>query len=577
MDPGNNSTNSSSSFNNNDAPASTLPIDTHHQSTTTMTAQAQAQAEAQALLFSFVRHHQWKEFEDRVRSKVDTPHTLWTARVETEEDCQYFGIVRRRRGDDHDNDHDDDDDGHEDENLTLLNALLLCKQNNPGSHNSSISNATTRNSSTRNSRLDVPPLSAIQCLIERTDEYVKEERQKQKQLDPTAAAAAVSLVAMTTNEYQDTPLHQVCATMAERNDIVKYLIAQYPAAVCKKNNLYYRPIDIMSNRIIMLEEVMKYNSHNSNSSSASEITNNRTTSDSTNSPSSSSSNHHTTVSDLSSEMDRMWTTVYELGKAAVSVTANASPNANPNADGDHDDPGNEVSLKARTSIQQQQEGKELFTFVNCPEFPICLFQRALKRYPQQLLNDVDDCINKNRLLHVIIQNTPQHPRHSTRSNNHANNGPDSQDDDDSDEDDDDNDNNNRELFPYILKADPKAASVMNGHDQIPLKLAIDSGYPLSSSTIQSLIKTYPEGLNMLDLPSNVIPKVLERLVGESKTSSLSSSAASTTTRFRSTESQRRDMLLIVFKYLRSANASSSTISSRKKKAELKEEQEDPSK
>mmetsp|Transcript_1176 Transcript_1176/g.2570 ORF Transcript_1176/g.2570 Transcript_1176/m.2570 type:complete len:570 (+) Transcript_1176:409-2118(+) len=521
-----------SSSRSNDVPASTS---------------ATTKEQEQALLFSFIRHQQWKKFEDHVRSKIDTttPHTLWTARVDTEEDCQFFGIPVR------DDVREDDNDGdeNENENLTLLNALLLCKHNNRGS---STTNATARNSSNSSSSLEVPPLSTIQCLIERTDEYVEEQRQKPKQRDSSKATTAdeiMPLVALTTNEYQDTPLHQVCATMAERTDIVKYLISKYPDAVCKKNNLYYRPVDIMSNRIIMLEEVMKYNNH-SNNNNPTGSTSNRTTSASTNTSFPSSSNHTNAVH-LTNEMDRMWKTVSELAKAAVYVTATAV-----NADTDTRD---ERKLKTEASQQQQKEGKELFTFIKCPEFPICLFQRALKRYSQQLLSDVDNSVGKNRLLHFIIQNNPQNRRPSTRNNN--GNGNDSE-SDDSDEDED-NDTNNRELFPYILKADPKAASVMNGHNQIPLKLAIHSGYSLSSTTIQSLIKTYPEGLNMLELPSNIIPKVLERFVGESKTTA----ATTTTTRFRTTDSQRRDMSLIVFKYLRSANASSSTTSKRKSKGE----------
>jgi hypothetical protein len=46
--------------------------------------------------------------------------------------------------------------------------------------------------------------------------------------------------------------------MPERSDIAAYLIEQAPQIVTQRNALQYRPIDLVSHRIMMMEEQMKY-------------------------------------------------------------------------------------------------------------------------------------------------------------------------------------------------------------------------------------------------------------------------------------------------------------------------------
>ena len=46
--------------------------------------------------------------------------------------------------------------------------------------------------------------------------------------------------------------------MPERSDIASYLIEEAPQIVTQRNTLQYRPIDLVSHRIMMMEEHMKY-------------------------------------------------------------------------------------------------------------------------------------------------------------------------------------------------------------------------------------------------------------------------------------------------------------------------------
>jgi hypothetical protein len=441
------------------------------------------------------------------------PRTLWSIRTQSEDDCRYFR-----------------------ENSTLLNALLS------GRHDER---------QLPSDIADDVQLSSIQRLVERTNEYVDETLQKRQHAASTAADATSSVatehhkstdcettddstatcsstateicsLAALTNEYHDTPLHQICTTMVQRTDLVQYLITQYPEAVLMKNNLHYRPIDIVSNRIIMLEEVIKYRSDVA-------IT--------------------TTHVGLPSEMDLMWETVYELAKAAVVNTAKNQSAAD--------------SFQQQHQQQQQQpqpRSDELHTFVKCTGFPICLFQRALKRYSHQVHKEVDNDTDKNRLLHIIVRTPPRRSRSTVLSSPSRNNDSDNDNgsDDDGDDDDEESDTSNRELFPYILKADLKAASVVNGHGQIPLEVAVRAGHSWSSSFVQALIKTYPEGLNMLNLLPSVISYVLERLLRQTPTQTHKSMTAHTTTTTTTTTNPNLNQLVVVFEYLRSSNTSSST-------------------
>lgn len=63
-------------------------------------------------------------------------------------------------------------------------------------------------------------------------------------------------------EFQDsdlqTPLHHAISELPRRIDIIRYLLRQAPKNVFKENNLHLRPIDLMSQQIMMGEEGMKY-------------------------------------------------------------------------------------------------------------------------------------------------------------------------------------------------------------------------------------------------------------------------------------------------------------------------------
>ncbi|KAG7359876.1 ankyrin repeat domain protein [Nitzschia inconspicua] len=66
--------------------------------------------------------------------------------------------------------------------------------------------------------------------------------------------------------YQDengaTPLHLAISELPRRIDIIQYLLRKAPENVLKENDLHLRPIDLMSHKIIMGEEGVRYDGEN---------------------------------------------------------------------------------------------------------------------------------------------------------------------------------------------------------------------------------------------------------------------------------------------------------------------------
>lgn len=60
------------------------------------------------------------------------------------------------------------------------------------------------------------------------------------------------------DEDGDTPLHLVVVKLPQRTDIAAYLLEQAPQVVFVKNRVHLRPIDMISHKIIMIEEAFKY-------------------------------------------------------------------------------------------------------------------------------------------------------------------------------------------------------------------------------------------------------------------------------------------------------------------------------
>jgi hypothetical protein len=80
--------------------------------------------------------------------------------------------------------------------------------------------------------------------------------------------------------------------------------------------------------------------------------------------------------------------------------------------------------------------------------------------------------------------------------------------------DEDDMNDTNELFLMILRQNIQAASILNGDGLSPLALAIHSGHRWDSGIIRSSLTVTPASIGTVDLPPQILPYLLGRLIQE---------------------------------------------------------------
>jgi hypothetical protein len=95
------------------------------------------------------------------------------------------------------------------------------------------------------------PLKVVETILDRTS----------RQQD-TIDGESVSSIGARKNQLQQTALHLAVMSMPERTDIIECLYHACPESVHARDYLRLRPIDIITQKIIMMEEVIKYSRMN---------------------------------------------------------------------------------------------------------------------------------------------------------------------------------------------------------------------------------------------------------------------------------------------------------------------------
>ena len=154
------------------------------------------------------------------------------------------------------------------------------------------------------------------------------------------------------NHAKQTPLHTTLHVVPERTDIVDCLVRAAPETVRCRDVLRVRPIDILCQKIIMMEEVIKY------------------------------SHHHR--EEEKGMLNCLWETVRVLAQAACSNDGEESPSRN---------------------LMQPHEQQQpiLHACLLGRDFPFALKERAMKRYRSQLKHTN---ANGDLPLHIISRLPP---------------------------------------------------------------------------------------------------------------------------------------------------------------------------
>jgi hypothetical protein len=278
------------------------------------------------------------------------------------------------------------------------------------------------------------PLEAIKYIVDRgsysgTNDSDSSDKNDEGVVGTTAA--------MLTDNHGDTPLHKSVYFMPERHDIAAYLVQHAPASVLARNRMKYLPIDLLSNRIIMQEEVAKYSGKAS----------------------------------LKDKLERMWQTVLCLTHSSRPDTGDCQPPL-------------------------------IHSCLVVPAFPDSLLHRAVQRYPEQLRIPNQ---NGDLPLHLAAM-LPPPVRH--------------EDDDAGGTDTDDGGNDNDDVFIFLFIRYKEAALVLNHQSLSPLALAIQHGHGWESGTVRSVLDVCPTAVGHLNLPPEVLPFLLGRLVNEDRLTAL---------------------------------------------------------
>jgi hypothetical protein len=77
-----------------------------------------------------------------------------------------------------------------------------------------------------------------------------------------ALAGGPPSIATLKNNMQQIPLHTAIHCIPERTEIVKCLVQAAPESIRQRDYLYIRPIDILCQKVIMMEEIAKYSHQN---------------------------------------------------------------------------------------------------------------------------------------------------------------------------------------------------------------------------------------------------------------------------------------------------------------------------
>jgi hypothetical protein len=285
----------------------------------------------------------------------------------------------------------------------------------------------------------------------------------------TILAVGGSEAASFTDNNTRTPLHIAILEAADsRPELIQLLVDTAPEAARQRDVEGLLPIEILTQKILMKEERLRY------------IT------------------HHPVSSRTGRDLEANWQCAYILVKAAqgeqrrglASIVTSENDldqvtglySNSHDVDGEEDDHGEGTSNTAMIPARQLM----LHACLKANDIPLALIERAMKRYHDQL-EEIDELGDL--------------PLHLVAAQGQA-----------ADDTDD--------LLGEILNAYPPAACVRNNHGAIPLDLAIASGRRWETG-IEKLLQVNPEALwesTVSNIPDSIYPLIFFTLLQHDATS-----------------------------------------------------------
>jgi ankyrin repeat protein len=268
-----------------------------------------------------------------------------------------------------------------------------------------------------------------------------------------------SRLALVHNHMQQTPLHVAVQCIPDHLDIIQCLISAAPETVQQRDCQYLRPIDITCQKIIMKEELIKYNMHTT----------------------------YTTHDRQFVLVHHLWECARLLAQASRRCYCSCLSTTTRKEDASTSTTTDQIqAATAATAIATIQEPM-VHACLQAVDFPLALTKRAMKRYIQQL-GQAD--ATGDLPLHIMARQAP--PSHEGEG---------------------DGDDMLLLLLGELIASYPAAAKEWNHQRQIPLDVAIASGRTWRTG-IRQLLEAHPAGIESRGISVRVYPLILEKLIQE---------------------------------------------------------------
>lgn len=320
------------------------------------------------------------------------------------------------------------------------------------------------------------PVKVVETILDRTSSSRGGRRQQpaaSSRGEQEECVSSMSSLAAKQNHLQQTPLHLAVVSMPERTDVIERLYQACPESVHARDALRLRAIDIITQKIIMMEEVIKYSRRNEEE-----------------------------------ECQKMLNCLWKTVRVLVGATTTSSRVRIANSD---------ISSTSTAGVANNSDNamvgvvaEPTFLVHAClrtKEIPFALTERAMKHNQDQL---AAPDVNGDLPLHVVARIPPPVKGSSTAQTTSSTTPP--QDDEDGEE----NDEDEGDFLERVIHLYPNAAFHFNNEQQIPLTVAIQSGRRWNSG-ISLLLQVNPSGIEEVRFPLNVFPFLLELLCKQPST------------------------------------------------------------
>jgi hypothetical protein len=301
--------------------------------------------------------------------------------------------------------------------------------------------------------METVPLKVVETILDRTSS----SPQNQDASGDESSSILPSLAARK-NHLLQTALHLAVVAMPERTDVVEYLYHACPASAHARDALRLRPIDILTQKIIMMEEVIKYSRRNEEA-------------------------------ECRKMLDGLWRTVSVLVGATGRRQDCSGANGGGAGSGGGGGAGENNAMEPKFLVHACLRSKEV---------PFALTERAMKHNQDQLATPD---ANGDLPLHVVARIPPPVNRRTAQTET---------------EDENENDDDEGDFLERVIDQYPEAAFRFNNERQIPLIVAIRSGRKWNSG-ISLLLQANPGGIEEARIPLNVYPFFLELLGKQTST------------------------------------------------------------